>query len=1134
MTKNIIYLMMFLSLLTGVYAGCWEDVGALTARIPIYYTFDTNLTLDNASETGWGDTVQQLLTPTSMLTTEGVYNNSAYADAATDGMNVQTTLVDNLARSQDFSFVFWYKNINAADQGTTIGQWGAGAEDTRWTFNFGASGGGLIFWGDGWFGTPPSSADLGWNMWAATWEEATNNVTIYRNFTQYTSDTTRTTGSNLLSEIGFFEDAFAGNNNQGGKVDHPFYYNGTLTKENLTCLWNITRQQELYPTGVTTPSANFTIQAKNERTSTLLLDFNASVDGILYKSNSTGAIVTHLFPNASSFYTVYVNGTLNNASYYPFVFNNWNVTSNMIANMTPFSLEFISQFPANNTQYSSTTVTINVTLTYNGTPKIQTCNLTLDSTLIYSIPSTSAENGTHTHNVTNYAITSGTHWYNWTCYNEFLSFTSNNTLFYIDTNYTTIATDFTNGTLYWKTNLTAQFNFTDDQSIYNYTIYVNGISINSSQDLSSTTFHQYNLSKNISSLKMGLNNMTVRVADGHTAQYIEPFDSIKIGSFGFKDYLLFNDDNTEVKIKGTSLTDIWSTTKSTDRYTFKYTPATKSSTHSFIVESNKPIYIMNNPRTQYKSWIITDNKWIDFKPRGINDFTISIKKLSDTRAEVTLGNIKTSTIEFESIGELNIATASYYFYVLNVTEQHEIDLIETQETTLNLTIDKTVSTFPSSAVLYYNGTLKIPTKTTIGAFDYYQVETTTGTIQNLSTNLSFYWVVNVNSTINQVYDTQNSSHLVSQIYLSNCTGAINITGINFTIYQEGTSTRLSSNVTALIRVWYNDPAYTRYFNFTYNDVNNFSICTYLSNNLSLNYEIEVKKDGYYTRRYNEVGKYINQVTQFINLYLLPTTASSVVTQIIDQVNNRLSNLTITMLRFDFPTSSHQIVQSEKSDINGNSLFYYDVNTKYQFMIYNVNGSLLYNTGDMIITQNPTIIKIAMGLNSDLVSKPLSAWQLKTNLYNISTVMYLEWITLNGAGTICLNVTYNNLTDWKYIYGNCSSSDSGILSYNFSSYTNGTIRGIAWIPGSSHTVNVLELALNSWRTFYSVIGKDGWIVYLLLMLAGAILGLTNVVTIPWILGAIHILSWIFGLIPVTYGLAGIPFLLALIFIMTRLK
>jgi len=172
----------------------------------------------------------------------------------------------------------------------------------------------------------------------------------------------------------------------------------------------------------------------------------------------------------------------------------------------------------------------------------------------------------------------------------------------VDTTAPVITTDFLNNSLWYETsNMTADFNFTDNLLLHAINITIDGITIFNITNLNVDNY-SYDLNYNVTGLGVGKHDLFVEVADGHTAQKLLDGDAYNPVNGLFNDYAKYNIrspyDNVNILVerKDKSLFDNWEIVEHVDRFSEVFTPAVARETQVFVVESDQKIYVINKPR----------------------------------------------------------------------------------------------------------------------------------------------------------------------------------------------------------------------------------------------------------------------------------------------------------------------------------------------------------------------------------------------------------------------------------------------------------------------------------------------------------------------------------------------------------
>ena len=197
-----------------------------------------------------------------------------------------------------------------------------------------------------------------------------------------------------------------------------------------------------------------------------------------------------------------------------------------------------------------------------------------------------------------------------------------------------------------------------------------------------------------SSLPDGLYTFFGYSADYHTKKKIKDYNINK--NIENKE-LSFIDDNKIISVVLESSTNSlieFYTTKKTDRYTLHYRFDNKDKytfyTYEFLLVSSHDIIYL--PNSDYRGHFITSNKWIDFEIPD-NQATYNIQRVNNKAFRITIIT-KLDTLDFNSLGELNIETETFNFILetsavvndTNVTGIGAFNFDECPDTTESLVI----------------------------------------------------------------------------------------------------------------------------------------------------------------------------------------------------------------------------------------------------------------------------------------------------------------------------------------------------------------------------------------------------------------------------------------------------------------
>ena len=485
-----------------------------------------------------------------------------------------------------------------------------------------------------------------------------------------------------------------------------------------------------------------------------------------------------------------------------------------------------------------------------------------------------------------------------------------------------------NNTIIWNTSIDTYINFTDNREIYSVSVIWGNTTLYSNATNIGLTSYQVNISDIISQTETGLLNLTARVCDAHTLTSISDVDwSEKDNGLDFimkKKWWLFRDEWVRIYPKTYSEYTTPTTYKQEDRYPFIFNKKDKpNEIETFIVESSDYIDIIGNKN--YEGHLIIpaigeNGYWIDFENE--ESTKTEIKRISDTKVEVTIYGLKSKRIEFDSIGELNCDSETFYFnnlvpsvgypshvivgdnlpFYLNVTESSVII------TSLNASIVYNHTAYYVSAISNFTKSVIVPTS-----------------VDGNTSLIPFFWSINVDGT---EYNLTSYNQNVSDFYLDDCTD-YSTGALNFTIIDEETSDEVNADWTGRFNYSYNN--IKKYYDLTVTAENTTQMCIFPNNITFTNsyYYIYYDESGYPQRKYIDTPVTIDNVTDNIVMYALAS-ADGIYGrfQIVDSYSNPIEDASGIMKKEI--SGSWTTIESETSDGSGLMTFWLNPDTTYQF------------------------------------------------------------------------------------------------------------------------------------------------------------------------------------------------------------
>lgn len=539
-------------------------------------------------------------------------------------------------------------------------------------------------------------------------------------------------------------------------------------------------------------------------------------------------------------------------------------------------------YPLDNTQFNHSNI-INLNSTVNSSLDFN-CSVILNSTRNQSATYLAGTNIDVNFDIT---MLDGDYEFYFSCYNasNLTDQVTNTTThyFFVDTVIPSIDTNFTDGGLYYITNITGQFNLSDNLMLHSVNTTLDSVEIFSRWDLN-VSFYQYNLSKDPRELSGGNHTLQIRFADGHTANELGGDYYVSNGIFN--DYLKFrfwDEGYVKISSKTSSIFDSWKAQRKNDRYSFEYKPSSPKAIQVFVIESSEKIYPKQFKDSYDGSWLIIGNHWLDFVNSNEANAKVSIKKITDYKVEVTVDGLKNPEVQnYNSIGDLNIVVQNYTFAVVNASETYATHIPNNFSTLLTLDLIGTNGYTPD-VILEYN------------ASNYtVNLALLNSTHARYNITMPVFWNLNNKGATNhswhfnlteQIYE--NTTTQLQQIYnveVNNCSGNSTYPILNLTYFDE------TDNLPITLNNSYNLAIYdgTYYYNQTGSFITDKTTDTFCTNippiNMTYNWNMWgtfiLSKPNYITRVYdvNDGVPYTisNNPTYNLSLYLIKINESSTI------------------------------------------------------------------------------------------------------------------------------------------------------------------------------------------------------------------------------------------------------------------
>lgn len=671
----------------------------------------------------------------------------------------------------------------------------------------------------------------------------------------------------------------------------------------------------------------------------------------------------------------------------------------------------------------------------------------------------------------------------------------------------------------------------------------NGTQLISDANLFDGSYQQFTLSNTTNNYLCGdssIINVTVQVADTHTNNKIKDMPHTKIDK-----ELRFNPGTTkEIKIypKNKNSFESVDTEKHNDRYTFTYKRSGYLDKYydEFYLEGNNIQQITEGNYKDKGHFVIWRgfggaSNWVDFATD--ENYPVTITKDNDKKYVVKVDCSKdgcTRDYKFKSIGGLNENSISFTYYYdgsnITTTETYDDNINEGETISLALNISYNTLKYSSldEVLLIWNNTnypgiLSSATNTSLSNnFSYYSanvaVPTATGIngssiFHKWSYNLSFYNGSSVS------YSTVEQNQTVIEYIFDNCSIGL-FSAITFYIYNETEQTNLSADDFDIFVSYQLSTGHNKNFSYNLGSSEHYNFCIAPNNAVYTNVDIEVRYEraGFGTRYYISNDQTINNQTQNISLYMLPTADRTDITiNIVDEYDEPLQGYIVEAYKYDTGTNSYIFVGAKQTNVNGISVFDLDVTYEHSFVVKK-ESTTVYTATKMQLTETEYTFRITSELPPNII------FDLGKLDYSIiwggptGIVAFLNYsdYNFNVVDQVCLKVTKHNITNHNILVNNCSTADINVLTYGIDNQSGQYVASVYVISssdGKEYYVDsaTLENIVEEWTLF------DASVLIGVILFMGTLfmIGLTQSVELAFILLAVgFIVFWKLGFVMIS--------------------
>jgi len=262
--------------------------------------------------------------------------------------------------------------------------------------------------------------------------------------------------------------------------------------------------------------------------------------------------------------------------------------------------------------------------------------------------------------------------------------------------------------------------------------------------------------------------------------------------------------------------------------------------------------------------------------------------------------------------------------------------------------------------------------------------------------------------------------------------------------------------------------------------NNYSTTNgtlYIDNLTADTYTIRYDSDGYYERTYYFV--LTNQSHTNITLYLVANTTTEVDAYVYDEINNKVEDAYIKVLRYDLASNSYILREIAKTNFNGQTKLHLKLNDEYyKFIIEYPLGTVKETTSPTYIYS--TTLNFQIELNEAVAEDFYNYKNLNYDLSFNNATNNFRFNYVDSENTLsraCLYVYVQDVLNGDTLYNyTCVSSSSATILINVANTSGTTYIGKAYADFGDSELYFLDSVIYSFEVL-SVGGKQAlfWLI-----------------------------------------------------------
>jgi hypothetical protein len=440
----------------------------------------------------------------------------------------------------------------------------------------------------------------------------------------------------------------------------------------------------------------------------------------------------------------------------------------------------------------------------------------------------------------------------------------------------------------------------------------------------------------------------------------------------------------------------------------------------------------------------------------------------------------------------------------NYTFQHRPFSLDSQTYTSAIyetskqTYTANITTIPSIlnviTKLNYNGTLKTATSTCSSGFCYINISFDIPLITFETENKTSYWNVTLFDGANSYsFNTleSNFTQNVSRLHLELCNATYFARALNFTAWNEKNLSKISLfSFAGNFETWLGSGAVRRNQSFQDTSTENITLCIAPNQTIftdaQIRYAFDNENISYISRDYYFQNASLTNTSQDIRLYLLEAEDSTTfIVKVQDQKLSAVEDALVYIQRYYPEDRTYKTVQIAKTDSNGETIGFYEVEIPDYKHIIIKNGITLLETSPQKVVgkEVPFTLTFTVG---EALDYPWKVFESNPNIitsltYNDTTkLVTFTYVDSTGATTLgrltILELSRSNNTI-RVIYNSSSSESSATLTYNMSSEGEGNFVAYGYIETT--TSDVLNFIIS---TAKDILDRTGLLIGFFIILA----------------------------------------------------